>query len=298
MERDKRIDELIRRLEELKRKAEELKRKLEERKKPPVRPPEFKEVLRRLELEYEAYLTEHGVTNPRKCIEYVKEDIESLAEAVAKGELSFDEALHRVREIGIPPIARFRRVPGIPTAERPSEAIPPEERAFVTPAEAAEIIWSKYLPQLLMFGLRYVFENYGREFGMTEGILGRTAYALASKIRKLGIELKERGRRMGKGRYIVVGQALMRFPTEIVWKGVLKPMGDYIGRIYYNLRTEFPEIILELENVYDEEGHKIVGSVAKAHVGVLFDYLKIPRERWPSDIRICYERLEEIAPDP
>jgi len=293
MERDKRIDELIKKLEELKKKAEELKRKLEERKKPPVKPPEFKEVLRRLELEYEAYLAEHGVTNPRKCIEYVKEDIESLAEAVVKGELSFDEALHRVREIGIPPIARFRRVPGIPTAERlPERAlpeIPPEEveeirEAFVTPREAADIIWNRYLADLLNFGLRWVFENYGREFGMTEGMLNRVATILAARIRKLGIELVNKGRELDKGRYIWAGEALLRYPFEVVWNGCFYAIKMHSPNIWPQVR-----VFGELYKALGGEG------ILKALQGVVYKYLNIPEEEWPSDVLSYYMTYEEVA---
>jgi len=301
MAEENRIDELIKKLEELKRKAEELRKRLEERKKPEKKT-ELKDILKKLEMEYKAYLNERGVINTRECIEYVKEDIESLAEAVVEGKLSLNEALHRVRKIGVPPIARLRRMP---TIERPLEeeefvAPPAEEREFVTAKEAAEIIYSKYLPHLLLYGLNWVFENYGRDFGMTKGMLGKTAWYLANKIKKLGKKLIGEGHTLKKGRLILVGDVLRLYPFEIVWQGIRKPVATHIANIYNSMReTEgWRELLNVLENVYDEEGHKIKNSVSVAFIGVLLRYLGAPEELWPPDIRICYNRLEEIAPDP
>jgi len=285
MAEENRIDELIKKLEELKKKAEELRKRLEERKKPEKKT-ELKDILKKLEMEYKAYLNERGVINTRECIEYVKEDIESLAEAVVEGKLSLDEALHRVRMIGVPPIARLRRKI---TTERPLVTIPSEEieeirEAFVSPKEAADIIWNKYLPDLLNFGLRWVFENYGREFGMTEGMLGKVATILAARIRKLGMELVNKGRELDKGRYIWAGGALLRYPFETVWNGCFHAIKMHGPNIWPQVR-----IFGELYKALGGEG------ILKALQGVVYKYLNIPEEEWPSDILSYYMTYEEIA---
>jgi len=253
----------------------------------PPKAKKLKDIVRKLEIEYEAYLTEQGVTNPKKCIEYVKEDIESLAESVAKGEITIEEALERVREIPIPPIARFRRVapPVAPTAP-PTEAVPPEERVFRSPKEIADILWKYHLDSLLLFGLNYVFENYGRKYGMTGGMKKPVASELTNRLRLLGMQMEKEE----QARYKIVGDFLTRYSYEIVWKGVLEPLARYSAYfIIHWLRANHPDIYNALISM------DIKGSIAKAFMGVLLDYLGIPRERWPEDVLKCYEKLIEVA---
>jgi len=252
----------------------------------------LKDIIRKLELEYKAYLTGQGVTNPKKCIEYVKEDIESLAESVAKGEMTVEEALERVREIPIPPIARFRRVappvapPTAPPTGIPAEAVPPEERVFKSPKEIADILWKYHLDSLLLFGLNYVFENYGRKYGMTEGMKKSVASELAKRLRQLGMQMEKEE----QARYKIVGDFLTRYWYEIVRKGVLDPLAkyaaDYIIPLLRKSRPDIYEALVSMD---------IKGSIAKAFMGVLLDYLGIPRERWPEDVLKCYEKLIEVA---
>ena len=104
---------------EAERRLDEL---IEERVRRPV--VERREVIRQLESEYLAYLREQGVTNVRQVLEAVREDVEALADEVIAGRLTLDDAIQRVREIPIPPIALFRRVPTAP-APPPAMAPPP-----------------------------------------------------------------------------------------------------------------------------------------------------------------------------
>ena len=82
---------------------------IEERVRRPVL--ERREILKELENEYLTFLREQDVTNVRQVLEAVGEDIEALADEVVAGRLTPGDALQRVREIPIPPIALFKRVP-------------------------------------------------------------------------------------------------------------------------------------------------------------------------------------------
>jgi len=106
---------------------------IEERVKRPV--VERRDVIRQLENEYLAYLREQGVTNVRQVLDAVREDIEALADEVVAGRLTLDDAIQRVREIPIPPIALFRRVP---TAPAPSPAVAPPPTIVETEHEIVE----------------------------------------------------------------------------------------------------------------------------------------------------------------
>jgi hypothetical protein len=250
------------------------------------------EAMKKLEEEYLTYLREQGVTNVRQVLEAVREDIEALAEEVAAGRLTLEEALQRVREIPMPPIARLRKVVAPPVAPPPEEVppeVPPEvPEAFLTPKEAADIIWNEYLPDLFNFGLGYVFENYMRRRGMTAGMRSRVAEILASYLRTLGLEMERRGKEEEKGRLMWAGEALVKYAPEIVWFGILRPFARYAAELWPTLRY-FPNIVKALQAT------GIENCIAKALVGVVYDYLKIPYEAWPSDVFKCYQTLQDVA---
>jgi len=275
---------------EAERRLDEL---IEERVKRPVL--ERREVIRQLENEYLAYLREQGVTNVRQVLDAVREDVEALADEVVAGRLTLDDAIQRVREIPIPPIAHFRRMPTAP-ATPPAVAPPPAEVApaprpevgFLSPAQAADLIWEQYLPQLLTFGLRYVFEQYGRDLGVLEQHLSKIAWRLATRIRQLGVEMERRGEMEEKGRLIWAGMGLERYASEIVWMGIVRPMGKIVPVIWPQLRL-FPSVVEALEAT------GIEGSVARALAGVVYDYLGIPQHEWTEDVRRCYDALVQAA---
>jgi hypothetical protein len=250
------------------------------------------EAMKKLEEEYLTYLREQGVTNVRQVLEAVREDIEALAEEVAAGRLTLEEALQRVREIPMPPIARLRKVVAPPVAPPPEEVppeVPPEvPEAFLTPKEAADIIWNEYLPDLFNFGLGYVFENYMRRRGMTAGMRSRVAEILASYLRTLGLEMERRGKEEEKGRLMWAGEALVKYAPEIVWFGILRPFARYAAELWPTLRY-FPNIVKALQAT------GIENCIAKALVGVVYDYLKISYEAWPSDVLKCYQTLQDVA---
>ncbi|MHC1625134.1 MAG: hypothetical protein ACXQS2_03975, partial [Methermicoccaceae archaeon] len=214
---------------------------------------------------------------------------------VIAGRLTLDDAIQRVREIPIPPIALFRRVSAPPApppavAPPPAEVVPaprPEVR-FLSAAQAADLIWNEYLPQLLMFGLRYVFEQYGRDLGMIEQHLSTIAWRLATRIRLLGVEMERRGEMEEKGRLIWAGMGLERYAPEIVWMGIVRPMGKIVPEIWPQLRL-FPSVVEALEAT------GIEGSIARALAGVVYDYLGIPQHEWTEDVRRCYDTLVQAA---
>jgi len=276
---------------------QEAERRLDELIEEMVRRPVLvrREVIRQLENEYLAYLREQGVTNVRQVLDAVREDVEALADEVVAGRLTLDDAIQRVREIPIPPIAHFRRMPTAP-ATPPAVAPPPAEVApaprpevgFLSPAQAADLIWEQYLPQLLTFGLRYVFEQYGRDLGVLEQHLSKIAWRLATRIRQLGVEMERRGEMEEKGRLIWAGMGLERYAPEIVWMGIVRPMGKIVPVIWPQLRL-FPSVVEALEAT------GIEGSVARALAGVVYDYLGIPQHEWTEDVRRCYDALVQAA---
>lgn len=250
------------------------------------------ELMKELEHAYTTYLVKHDVTNPKQVLNAVRPDIEALAEEVLEGRMTKEDALERVQRIGIPSVAKFRKevTPAPVTPEEEEMPVQPVQsrQVFLTPKQAAEMIWSKYLPQLLIFGLKYVFEMYGREEGMTDYILRKTANYLAVYFREIGLKLVEKGEREGKGRLTIVGTALEKYPFLVVWNGVLKAMARTVTDFWSALQPH-----TDLINALTSIG--INGCVAKAFTGVAYEVFHVPMNMWPRDVQQCYETLVNIA---
>jgi len=270
-----------------------IEEKLKEREKKEVKaeevPPKFRErgrIRKELEYAYISYLKRHGVTNYRQCLDYVKDDIEALVDEVVKGRLSLDEAIERVERLGIPEIATIKRAPPTPIGVGAPTEVP--EAAYLTAGQAVDVIWNNYLPQLLNFGLRYVFENYGRDIGIFERDLGTIARRLASRLRLVGEEMRAKGEAESKGRLIWAGQGLIRYAYDIVWNGIVSGMRRVTADIWPQLRL-FPSVTKALS----ETG--LTNPEVRALAGVVFKYLGIPKEYWTEDVIKCYDKLVSVA---
>ena len=278
-------------LRNLKRKKEEEKRKKTEEERKRV---SKEDVLKRMRQEIERILKREGYTKIAAALKEIAYDLEGLAESVVEGRLSLDEAVERgvilARLYATPP--KPTKVPPIvPRVERPPVEVPRRLERFLSVGEAADIIWKEYLGDLFNFGIRYVFENYMRERGMLEQDLGRVAYRLASKIRMLGQRMRREGEEEGVGRYIWASYALTRYAPEIVQFGLLWAMRKIVPEIWPELRL-FRNVVEALRRT------GIEGCTAKALVGVVYDYVGIPRAKWPEDVVQCYEAFVEAAERP
>jgi len=278
-------------LRNLKRKKEEEERRREEARR--VRMSK-REALTRIRRDVEITLRDQGYTGISKALSYIRPELEILAEEVAEGRMSVEEAIRRATELArtyATPPKPPKAPPTVPRVERPPVEVLRRPEKFLSAEEAADIIWKEYLGELFNFGIRYVFENYLRERGMLEQDLGRVAYRLASKVRLLGQRMRREGEEEGVGRYIWASYALTRYAPEIVQFGLLWAMRKIVPEIWPELRL-FRNVVEALRRT------GIEGCTAKALVGVVYDYVGIPRAKWPEDVIKCYEAFVEAAERP
>ena len=255
-----------------------------------------REALTRIRRDVEIVLRDQGYTGISKALSYIRPELEMLAEEVVEGRMSVEEAIRRAVDLAktyaTPPKPAPPRVPPtVPRVERPPVEVPRRPEEFLSPGEAADIIWEEHLGELFNFGIRYVFENYMRERGMLEQDLGRVAYRLTSKVRLLGQRMRREGEEKGTGRLIWASYALTRYAPEIVQFGLLWAMRKIVPEIWPELRL-FRNVVEALR------GTGIEGSTAKALVGVVYDYAGIPRNKWPEDVVQCYDTFIEAAEKP
>jgi len=253
---------------------------IEEMMRPPAAPRmTVDEVIKRLEREARLVLERAGVEDVDKVLRDMGPGIREVAEAVVAGQIDMSTALSELARItGL--IAQSLKAPpapappaGIPYAPREVKPV-----KFLGPKEAADWIWTNRLADLLIFGLRYVFENYGRMAGIRERDLSRVARFLAEKLRGLGSELYNLGKLNDIGAYVFAGEALVKYSQEIVWGGLLKSMAREVA-------DNWP-VIRNMEGIGPLLG--IEGGVAKALMGAVLAYLNIPEQYWPRDVLQAY----------
>jgi len=146
-------------------------------------------------------------------------------------------------------------------------------------------IWRSYLPDIFSHGLRYVFENYLKERGLTEEGYERVARILVGRVSHLGWRMETDGRISGLLRYVWAGEVLRRYAHDIIQHGLLEAMKKAVPDIRLNLRP-YRELADALERS---------GCIAKAFAGIVYDYAKIPRSKWPKDVARCYDIFVEYA---
>ena len=117
-------------------------------------------------------------------------------------------------------------------------------------------------------------------------MLGKVASILAAYIRAAGLDMLRKGQELDKGRLIWAGEALSRYPVEVVWRGCLEAMKRYFGHIW-------PTINIYFRDIYNAVGK--TEGFCKALQGVVYKYLNIPEEEWPEDVLSYYRLLVEVA---